>query len=631
MYRNERNGTFVQVTGTDYTSLNVNFGLCGPYGDIDNDGDEDLILIPWLSTSSFVYMNDGYGNFSKVGTIDRAVNSQFYFLDMDGDSFPDLIDLNSAAGKIYPNDGLGNFPDFEPLTITPPISSASLLPLTFGDADNDGDFDLFYGYTWNNGANYTKNTFYLNDGSGSFVKEPDTSIIISTLDWTNSINWVDYDNDNDMDLYVMSSSIYGSQTQSTGVMYENKGGLNFEKHLLEPNPYYSSHKMTSMWGDLDNDGDLDLYVTVDTNDYYGHVSPLRHNLLFQNNGDGSFSEVEISALTDMASHTCALEDFDNDSDLDVLLVGFVFADNGKNYLCENSGNSNSWIEITCEGTHSGKSAYGAHINAISTINGKRVIQTREITPVTGHNTTFPSSRIHFGLGDATMVDTLLIRWPKGNIDTLTNLKANQFYRAIEDSILEIDFKATSYIKHVPVFMDTMIYDGENLSLDLSDYYELVKGDTFPGLQDENLSFSVYKNDNEDAAIASVDGNILSVVPGTTSGISEIQVLASAGFTGRVDGFRVEYKKLSALTKELDPKFRVYSNPVTDRLSVEFEKAPGLNTTIQLVDISGKVLFTEMPDPADIRYTVNLTGIAGGIYFLKIQTVEYTVVKKVVKN
>jgi hypothetical protein len=629
MYRNERNNRFVQIKNTEYTLQDVYFGLSGPFGDIDNDGDEDIFLVSWQGTSHIIYVNDGVGNFSAATTLSKSPNAAAVLLDMDGDGALDLVELNSSAGKIYHNDGAGNFSTSENIPVVPPTASAYLVTVTFGDANNDGNLDLYCGYPWDDYNNFAENRFYLNNGAGNFIKEPDTSVIVSNAAMTFSVNWVDYDNDNDMDLYVLESGVYGEPVDYTGVMYENKGGLLFEKRFIETEPYYNSHKTSSMWGDLDNDGDQDLYISVDKNDYWEHISTLNHNLLFQNNGDGSFTEITGSALVDSSCHTSNLEDIDNDGDLDVLQVGYAFAANGVNHLYENEGNDNSWIELTCEGTSSNRSAYGTRINAIATINGERVIQTREIVPTTGHNTTYPSSLIHFGLGDAEIIDTLMIRWPLGLVDTFVNVQTNQLYRAIEDSMLEIDLTAGNYIQYEPYIPDTTLYDGDNFTFDLTGHYQFIAGDTLPEMEGDTLTYSLYDNDNPDAVNASIEGSTLQLSPGNSFGVATIKVMVSAGFVKRSDAIRVEYKEPVALRDNKSELVKVYPNPVGDMLTIEFSGSLKGKMTVEILDVSGRVARSEISDLS--LTSIDVSMLEQGIYLLKISGKGYFEVQKIIKK
>ncbi|MFN2128085.1 MAG: FG-GAP repeat domain-containing protein, partial [Anaerolineales bacterium] len=239
-------------------------GLSGPFGDIDNDGDEDLVLADWQGSKYTIYKNDGYGNFHSIGDLTKSVDAMAALIDMDGDSYLDLVDINLSGGKIYTNDGTGNYSGYEHINISPPHPSSGPACICFGDADDDHDLDLYIGVNWSTDYNPNeRNMFYLNNGAGIFVKEPDTSAFVSDMKPTLGSNWVDYDNDGDMDLYVVETSFYGDATEYTSTLYENKGGLAFEEHVIEPPEYCNTHKVSPVWGDLDNDGDQDLYIAVE--------------------------------------------------------------------------------------------------------------------------------------------------------------------------------------------------------------------------------------------------------------------------------------------------------------------------------------------------------------------------------
>jgi hypothetical protein len=431
MYKNEGNGNFTQVTNTEYTLQSIATGLPGPFGDIDNDGDQDLINANWTGSIHYIYQNDGYGNFELLKDTQKPSGAVSVLFDLDNDSFLDIIQFHKSESRVYLNDGTGNFENYEILDIPCQQAGALLHSIALGDADNDGDFDLYIGYSILSGSSYiAKNEFFLNNGSGIFERHSEDSIIVEDLAMTPSVNWTDYDNDGDMDLYVLNSFSRSSAYSVSGALFENKGGLVFEKHIIEPAEYRDANRISSVWGDLDNDADLDLYITIEINTFNGHGSPIKHNLLLQNNGDGTFKEIMAGTLAEESSHTATFEDFDNDGDLDVLLVRFSWANNGRNTLCRNMGNDNSWLILTLKGTESNSDAFGARIIAKATINGQYVMQTREITPMSGH-ATYNSTRVHFGLGDADQVDTLIIRWPSGNVDKYLNVPANEIHQFIE--------------------------------------------------------------------------------------------------------------------------------------------------------------------------------------------------------
>jgi hypothetical protein len=176
------------------------------------------------------------------------------------------------------------------------------------------------------------------------------------------------------------------------------------------------------WGDYDNDGDLDVVVTKEarfTNRYY------------RNNGDGTFTSVNMGALTSGTDqHAGATAgDYDNDGDLDLYVTGVLAT---KALYRNDLSNGNSWINIRCEGTSSNRAAIGAKVRAKATINGEAVWQMREISSqnsFNGHN----MLNAHFGFGNATKIDSLKVEWPSSQTDMATNVPLNRFITVTEGS------------------------------------------------------------------------------------------------------------------------------------------------------------------------------------------------------
>ena len=153
---------------------------------------------------------------------------------------------------------------------------------------------------------------------------------------------MDYDNDMDLDLYVSNGN---AQNNS---LYENNNDGTFTKVTSIEIVNDGTHTLCSNWADIDNDGDLDLYITT-----------LNNNLLFVNNGDKTFTRVTTNAITadNSSSRGCAWADYDNDGDMDLFVANYGVANN----LYTNDGNSNSWINIKCDGTGSNKSGIGTKV------------------------------------------------------------------------------------------------------------------------------------------------------------------------------------------------------------------------------------------------------------------------------
>ena len=225
----------------------------------------------------------------------------------------------------------------------------------------------------------------------------------------------------------------------------------------------NSHSFSSAWSDIDNDGDLDLFVT----NTYNTTSDLLNNFLYINNGNGTFTKNETDVVTtDQSwSYGCAFGDYDNDGfeDLAVATVAFNGVDT-PDFLYHNNGNSNHWITIKLVGTWTNKSAIGTKIRVKATINGFSVWQMREVSAQTSYNGQ-NDLRVHFGLGDATIIEEIKVEWLSDVDETYLNIPTNQFISIVEGngilglntvdrsnditiypnpvaSVLNIDFKVT---------------------------------------------------------------------------------------------------------------------------------------------------------------------------------------------
>lgn len=385
----------------------------------------------------------------------------------------------------------------------------------------------------------------------------------------------------------------------------------------------------STWGDFNNDGFLDLFVGVIKGPVFGESKPFNENLLFMNQGDGSFERVTTGNVITDGAQALAANDIDNDGDLDLVITHGNLAPPFLTYIYKNDGNENHWLNLTCEGTTSNRSAIGTRIRVKAKIGGNDVWMTRELTQENGvHACNGP--RLHFGLGNVVSADSLIIRWPSGHTDTILNVPANQFYSAIEGAALEIDFKATNYIQLARPF-NTVFLDSENdsIQLDLSEYLSLVTGDTVPEFEGDTLTYTIRSNENPEVVSVSLDPdtNILSLEAGTEEGTSVIQIITSAGFTRRMDQFSVTYT-ISDLTdsRQADPSVLIYPNPVTDLLFIDVSESVITEFEVVITDLQGSVVFNHSGN----IHELDLSSLQKGMYFISIKSQESVTTKKIIK-
>jgi hypothetical protein len=266
IYKNNGNNTFTKQTNIVLQGLSHGDAV---WGDYDNDGDLDVLLVGKKDPNiafAMLYKNNGNNTFSLETDISltAVTNGSAAFGDFDNDGFLDifihgLVNSTSNISKIYKNNGNGNFIE---LTGTG-IGGFSNCSFSWGDYDNDGDLDIAIC-----GGGQTK--VYKNDGNNTFIEQ--TSIVIDGVT-SGAIAWGDYDNDGKLDILIT-----GQYSASTNIskLYKNNGNntFTFQSSVLLDGVKYSSVG----WADYDNDGDLDILLSG-TKAQNNHISKI-----YKNNG-----------------------------------------------------------------------------------------------------------------------------------------------------------------------------------------------------------------------------------------------------------------------------------------------------------------------------------------------------------
>ncbi|MBX2818618.1 MAG: VCBS repeat-containing protein [Rhodothermaceae bacterium] len=441
LYLNDGDGSFSQrVTGPIVSDSARSTG--GSFGDFDNDGDLDLFVSNYYGLDNFLYFNNGDGTFSKVteGSIVSDGGHAFgsSVVDYDNDGYLDIYVTNGAEipdgenNFLYHNNGDGTFTRIltGPLVNDGKSSSAG----SWVDYDNDGDQDLFVADGFTEDVSQANNSVYQNNGDGTFTEIDPVSIGIEHSQSSNG-SWADYDNDGDFDLFI--TNFIGRNNN----LYQNNGDGTFTRMAAGVLTSDGGDSVSSAWGDYDNDGDVDLYVTNDFNE---------NNSLFRNNGDGSFTKLfQVQPSTEGGrSNGATWVDYDNDGFLDLFVPNGQRPATQSNILYRNSGSSgNNWINIKCTGTASNRSAVGTKIRAKAVINNEPVWQLRAVSGSTGFNAQ-NSFNVEIGLAKAAIVDSLVVEWPSGQIDIYTDIAAGGFYEATEG--IGLNLTTTHFNKEAPV-------------------------------------------------------------------------------------------------------------------------------------------------------------------------------------
>ncbi|MCK4345114.1 MAG: VCBS repeat-containing protein [Bacteroidales bacterium] len=469
LYKNKGDGTFNVVFCGQLTNMGSPTPGCS-WGDYDNDGYLDLFVTALDFTKNFLYKNNGDNTFTPIvhEVIQPEGNASFGISwgDYNNDGYLDIFVANggwigSQKNFLYHNNGDGTFTKINTGTII--NDNGASRGCSWGDYDNDGDLDL---YVTNQDFD---NFFYENNGNGTFSK------IVSEITDSYEIyaigsSWGDYDNDGDLDLFI--TNCWGEKNQ----LYINNGDKTFTKVTHGNIVNDEETSWGSSWGDYDNDGDLDLFV--------GNWG---NNSLYQNNGDGTFRKITNDFIVKDGgdSQGCVWGDYDRDGDLDLFVVN---KNDQQNLLYQNNGNSNNWVNIKCIGVYSNRSAIGVKVRIKAEINGAEVWQMREISTQTGYCAQ-NSLNAHFGLGDATKIDSIKIEWPSDTIDVMTDIAVNQFIKMFEDaksskisiSAKQFDFDSVligfpehmkliiSYIGTEELIINNIISDNSDFTVDPTNF------------------------------------------------------------------------------------------------------------------------------------------------------------------
>ena len=452
LYVNDGQGNFTKLTEGEIVT-DTEYSVDATWGDFNNDGKIDVFVVNDNQRNSF-YMNLGNGNFKKVLQDEEITgdttsscaawgdynNDGFLdlFVGMGVDSYSAYIHINilnhKLNHKLYINTGNGSFTSF-PVTIKDIDSYYDLKSCQWSDLNNDGFSDLVVASgNWPLGS---ENAIILNERDSSFIS---SQIGGSKITYSTSIG--DYNNDGYPDIFFANyywTSPEGQRSfpENNQLYLNNKSG-EFSQIQDSPIATDEEYSVGSSWGDFDNDGDLDLFV-VNGGDYVilneGNYSSV--SSLYQNNGDGTFTKLtsaqemgEIVAITGL-NNSCCWGDFDNDGDIDL----YITNREGKNILLKNIADkmtNNNWINIKCIGSQTNKSAIGTKIRVKANISGKPVWQMREISSQTGRASQ-NALNASFGLGDASIIDTIEVDWIKGNKKYYTNVNTNQFLEIKENS------------------------------------------------------------------------------------------------------------------------------------------------------------------------------------------------------
>ncbi|GGD80603.1 FG-GAP-like repeat-containing protein [Planktosalinus lacus] len=452
-----------------------------------------LLIIAFLSINTV---------FSQISftteNIDVTGQYKICAVDMNGDYLDDIVSVSGTNINIHFQNENGTFTpqDFN----TTPADNLPSWSLSAGDYTGNGYNDLIYGSSSgvtfmranNNGTAYTEvsfpefvfvqrtnfvdinndgnldafachdiapNVYFINDGNGNLEFNQGGLGDVPVGGHYGSL-WVDYNNDGNLDLFIAKCSGGGQgATAKFNELHRNNGDGTFTDVSVESGLRDAVQTWSSAWGDFDNDGFMDVLVGASSFSDGGHK-------LMRNNGDGTFTDITAGSGFDTFGGTSiehATYDFNNDGYLDIfgnsntLFInngdftfttttipfsgaaiadlnndGFLDAFQG-NEIHYNSGNNNNWIVINTQGVESNRNGIGARIEIVSAL-GTQIRDVRS-----GEGFRFMSTlNTHFGIGQDTEIEQLIVRWPSGTIDVIENPEINTTHLIVEGQTLSVE-------------------------------------------------------------------------------------------------------------------------------------------------------------------------------------------------
>ena len=508
-YRNAITSHWQDVTTPLLSGINHENHRGSAWCDYDNDGLLDVYITHfgafdpepgggYEGSPNQLLKNNGDGTFEDITTYELEAQSGLShhatWADIDNDGLPDLyITQSSNSGTehsiLLHHESAGNFSD---ITSGYPVSMDGILPRSVGwqDINDDGLVDLLVAVS---AGEDKQNRLLINSGNGTFTLQE--SVLSEPFHQSRSIGWCDFNNDALPDVYITNGAEdHSDESERLNQLFMNIGSGEWIEMAGIAGVDDAGHGRGQAWGDINNDGYMDLFV----GNQKGSDTGGGHNRMFLNNGDGTFTTITNSAglLESFRTRCVSMADFDNDGFLDIYIVNFgnaqppnhLYRNNGDETFTEvasgtpvagglengssatwadydNDGwidlyivggsseapgvgmnrlvrnenhNGNHWLEVELCGVTSNRTAIGARVTITHRNDSNQIVyQMRDIQSGSGYNSAH-MLRAHFGVGSSEQIIDLSVRWPSGVVQTISNHPVDKIIRVVEDSVFAFD-------------------------------------------------------------------------------------------------------------------------------------------------------------------------------------------------
>ncbi|MFY8165611.1 MAG: FG-GAP-like repeat-containing protein [Sediminibacterium sp.] len=520
----------VTYTTQNIATVNSSYNLCI----VDMNGDRKDDIAGVSANNLRIHYQGAGGTFTNTDfPITGTSNMPSWSLaagDYNKDGYNDLILGGGSAVTFWKSNSTGT--NYTNETFSQYVFCQRT---NFVDLNNDGNLDAFSCH------DVDPNVYFMNNGSGvltfyqSGVTPGATTMGIHTEGGNYGSIFVDYDNDGDQDLFIAKCR-GGAGTAKFNELHKNNGNGTFADVSVAANLYDPIQTWSSAWADYDNDGDLDIVVgassTADGNHKY-----------MRNNADGTFTDTTAGTGWDTNTSTNVEHiayDFDNNGFVDVMgggnkimynqgngtftpfnhgfgvsAVGDLNNDGFLDFqsgttLRINSGNSNKWLKLNLQGIQSNRNGIGARVE----IYGEWGKQIRDVR--SGEGFKYMSTlNVHFGIGTATTINQVIVRWPSGVVDIFNNLNPNQTLLVVEGATLGNN----SFENFVFTMYPNPVKNTINISINTANPVEFISAEIYD-LTGRRVQTSLVQNQSVNVDLLSTGTYILKLTDSNNENYSQ---------------------------------------------------------------------------------------------------------------